>query len=324
MNSAAVPPALAHDEVVSPVHCRRCGYNLYGLRADGQCPECGLATWESVLHTVDPAASRLPKLRDPARVGSALLSLTVFLLIGAAVLATRPLAGWVEQLDQTGRWSLSARVPVEFTFLAAAAAVGGMWSLRGLAPPQGVGEQGAVWRDIWLLAGALAIGVVVVTVAGGLERAGPWMRAAEASRLALALPAVIGLLGLRGILGVIGLRSREYRTARGGRQGITAMVAATIGVAASGLIRHLGLSQSWGGLATLGAVIGLISTLMLVIGLTYLVVNAWWIRRALRRPPPELSEILGGGKAAGTSGTAQKGVRKQGFGFRGSGRSAEP
>ncbi len=299
MKSAAVPPALAHDVVVSPVHCRRCGYNLYGLRADGQCPECGLETWESVLHTVDPAASRLPRLRDPVGVGNALLGVTVFLLIGAAVLAARPLAGWVEQLDQTGRWSLSARVPVEFTFLAATAAVGGMWSLRGLAPPQGVGEQGAVWRDIYMLAGALAIGVVVVTVAAGLELAGPWMRAAEASRLSLAVPAVIGLLGLQGILGVIGLRSRAYRTARGGRQGITAMVAATVGVAASGLIRLLGLSRSW---ATVGAVIGLISTLMLLIGLTYLVANVWWIRRSLHRPPPELSEILGGGGAAGTSG----------------------
>ena len=73
------------------------------------------------------------------------------------------------------------------------------------------------------------------------------------------------------------------------------MVAATTGVAAGGLIRLLGLSRSWGGLATLGAVISLISTLMLLIGLTYLVVNVSWIRRSLHRPPPELSEILGRG-----------------------------
>ncbi len=295
MKSAAVPPALAHDEVISPVHCRRCGYNLYGLRADGQCPECGLETWESVLHTVDPAASRLPRLRDPAGVGNALLSLTVFLLIGAAVLATRPLAGWVEKLDRTGRWALAAHVPAEFTFLAAAAAVGALWSLRGLAPARGISEQGAVWRDIWLLAGALAVGAVAATVAVRLEVVGPSSRAATVLRLSLAAPAVIGLLGLQGILEVIGLRSREYRTARGGRQGITAMVAATMGVAAGGLMRLIGLSRSWGGLATLGAVIGLISTLMLLIGLTYLVVNVWWIRRSLHRPPPELSEILGGG-----------------------------
>ncbi len=314
MNSAAVPPALAHDEVVSPVHCRRCGYNLYGLRADGQCPECGLATWESVLHTVDPAASRLPKLRDPARVGSALLSLTVFLLIGAVVLATRPLAGWVEKLDPTGRWALAAHVPAEFSFLAAAAAVGGLWALRGLVPAQGIGEQGAVWRrGIWLLAWVLAVGVVAATVAAQLEIVFPLSPAADVLRLSLAVPAVIGLLGLQGILGVIGLRSREYRTARGGRQGITAMVAATTGLAAGGLIRLLGLSQSLGGLATLGAVIGLISTLMLLIGLTYLVVNVWWIRCSLHRPPPELSEILGRGQAARTSGTAQQGVRNQGF-----------
>jgi len=31
---------------------------------------------------------------------------------------------------------------------------------------------------------------------------------------------------------------------------------------------------------------------MVLIGLAYLVVNAWSIRRALRRPPPALDEVL--------------------------------
>ena len=51
-------------------------------------------------------------------------------------------------------------------------------------------------------------------------------------------------------------------------------------------------SRAWGGLATMGMVVTWISTLMLLIGLAYLVVNGWWIRRALCRPPPVLDEIL--------------------------------
>ncbi len=52
-------------------------------------------------------------------------------------------------------------------------------------------------------------------------------------------------------------------------------------------------SRTGGGLlATIGMVVTWISTLMLLIGLAYLVVNGWWIRRALCRPPPALDEIL--------------------------------
>ncbi len=42
-----------------------------------------------------------------------------------------------------------------------------------------------------------------------------------------------------------------------------------------------------------GLFFGAISTLMVVIGLFYLVVNAWWIRRSLRCPPPRLDELIG-------------------------------
>ena len=42
------------------------------------------------------------------------------------------------------------------------------------------------------------------------------------------------------------------------------------------------------------------STLMVVIGLGYLVLNAWWIRRTLCRPPPPLDELLMPKLAVGT------------------------
>ncbi len=72
------------------------------------------------------------------------------------------------------------------------------------------------------------------------------------------------------------------------------MVAAIIGIALGQVIRLTWeLTGRGGGLLTVGMVISSISAFMLLIGLFYLVVNAWWIRRSLRRPPPSLDQILG-------------------------------
>jgi hypothetical protein len=293
MSTPAVPDSLAREVVVSPVYCRRCGYNLYGLRADGLCPECGLATWETILHTVDPAASRLPKLRNPVAVGNMLVGLTICLLAAAVALAVRPVALWIDALGQSGLRNFSAWTPVELGYVGGLAALCGIWFVWRLAPPRGEEPTAAVWRDVWWLGCGLGAWAILATAVVGLELALGQRWFVGLLRLAMAGAAIMGLIGLRGMLGVIGLRSREYRTARGGRQGIQAMVAAVIAAAAGQLTRLIAGSTTGGVEAvTIGTVITSISTLMLLIGLAYLVVNAWWIRRSLRRPPPRLDQIL--------------------------------
>ena len=105
---------------------------------------------------------------------------------------------------------------------------------------------------------------------------------------------MVGLFGLDGILQAIGQRSRAFRTARGGRQGVMGMIGALGGIVLGELMGLLAATAGSGGtrLATIAMVMTWISTLMLLIGLAYLVVNAWWIRRALCSPPPALAEIL--------------------------------
>ena len=42
----------------------------------------------------------------------------------------------------------------------------------------------------------------------------------------------------------------------------------------------------------LGTVMNWICSFMLILGLIYLVTNAWWIRRSMTRPPRSLDELL--------------------------------
>lgn len=288
-NGGAVP---AGGKVATPVYCRRCGYNLFGLPVDGACPECGLPTWETILHTVDPAASGLPTLRDPRIVGDALVWLIGCFAAASALLGLRPLALWVDAMDPTGVRDVTRWAPVEIWFAAAAIALASLWGVRRLMPAGG-SEDSATRGDLRLLAGGTLAWAVLVAAATLLAIGGSGPTAIGAIRLGVAGAAVVALLGLRGVLRTIGLRSREYRTARGGRQGIRAMIAAIAGVALGQLLQLPAAAGHVGALATIGVVTSTIGMLMVVIGLLYLVVNAWWIRRSLRCPPPRLDQVIG-------------------------------
>ncbi len=279
--------------VMTPIHCRQCGYNLFGLPADGLCPECGLETWESILHTVDPAASRLPRVRNPGVVGDALLWLMIFLAAVSILLVVRPLAQWFDAMDPSGVRSLAEWTPAGFTIVAGLISLAALFWVRRLAPPFGKESSRGVRRDVRWLGFGLAAWAALVIAAGLMHMAAASDRAITVVWLAAAGAAVVPLLGMRGILKTIGLRSREYRTASGGRQGIRAMVAATIGAAVGHGLRLLALPTGIETLAPLGTVVTSISALMVMIGLFYLVANAWWIRKALRCPPPRLEEVIG-------------------------------
>jgi hypothetical protein len=257
------------------------------------CPECGLEIWETILHTVDPAASRLPRLHNPEAVGNALLWLVICIVIGAVLVVARPIALGIDGLDETNLRNFAAWTPEFLPFAAGLFGLAGLWSVWRLAPPRREEPAGAVWRDVRRLGAGLLLWAVLVAVVGWTQMTAAHWWLGDVAWLAVAVAAIVGLSGLRGVLETIGLRSRLYRKARGGRQGTQALVAAILGTAAGHGLHLLtatkGLADYW---YTLGTVIVSVSTLMLVIGLGYLLVNAWWIRRALRRPPPAWDEVL--------------------------------
>jgi hypothetical protein len=248
-----------------------------------------------VIRALDPDAARLPRLRNPAAVGDGLLWLMLCGMLAMLAAMARPLALWLDQLGSSRLGAFSTWTPPWFDILAGAFGLLALVSVILFKPPRGKEESGPVRRDLSLLAIGLGVWAAIFIILGMWSVSGRWMNSDVALmlRLLASIAAIVGMFGARGILGIIGQRSREYRTSRGGRQGLEAMIAA-IGAAAVGrLLRHLAdtgvLPMS---VLTMGNMIIWISTGLALVGMVYLVINAWWIRRSLRRPPPTIDELL--------------------------------
>jgi hypothetical protein len=116
----------------------------------------------------------------------------------------------------------------------------------------------------------------------------------QSARVVLGLAAgafaLIGMFGLRGVFHLIGERSREYRRMKSHRQSVELMMLAVVGATIGNLAVHLSRTHST--IHSIAWVMLAMSMFMLVIGLAYLVANAWWIRQALLSPPPALDEVL--------------------------------
>ena len=304
---------LDRRELARSLYCRQCGYNLRGLRLGGQCPECGLEVWQSA---VDPAASRLPRLHDPRGVGDAIVWLMTCLLLATLLMLARPVALRVDDiLALSGPEALSLLTPTWLMVIAGFVTLLGLWSVWKLAPARREDSLVAVRGGLRLLTiGLLAMGTLAalagLLIPAARSATGPERLLMQAVGHVLTVGGlVVTMLGLRRVLRVIGERSREYRTARAGRQRARDMIAAAIGLGVGELLRLLGLALELVVLRTFGTVVMWISTLMLVIGLFYLLANALWIGRSLRRPPPTLQELLEGevqeeGAEAGEPGQA--------------------
>jgi len=287
--------------ITKALSCAGCRYDLRGLTIEGVCPECGRPVLDSVRRAVDPAAHRLPRIHDPDTVGDALVWLMSCLLAAMLLLVATPA---VHQLaaQRIGGVVRHPTMAILGT-LAGLVLLTGLGSVRQLAPPRGGETAPRVRRYILRMAlGLVAAGLGAIARANvpvpanwaldaGTTAAGAVIGAGLGILTVGGLALTLGALG--GVFRVIGERSREYRTASGGRQRTADMVAATGGVVVGELLGLLGFAIDSTPVAVMATMVVWACLLMLVIGLGYLLMNAVWIRRSLKRPPPTLPDLLG-------------------------------
>jgi len=288
-----LPSELAGAEVTPNLRCRACGYNLHGLRADGDCPECGLAIWRTILRETDPEISRLPRLHDARGVGNALVLLVAIMLVAGLMIAVGPVAARVE--------SWGVQIPARLAFLQSpmmpyltgVVVLVGLWSVWKLMPGRHDNDSPMAWRDIRLIGLGLVGWSVMFLLLGSVFNA-PQLEMMRSSTVLVSHAfAASVLLGLRGVFRAIGERSRAYRRSREGRQNVGTMVAALLGVAAGDAIQLMHEARVVGDLwLEVATILRWVSGFMLLVGFVYLLGNAWWVRRAIARPPRSLDELL--------------------------------
>lgn len=288
-----LPRELTHAVVVPDLKCRRCGYNLRGLPADGQCPECGFDIWGTIVHETDLEASQLPKLHDARGVGNGLFMLMLLMLVGAMLMVSGPLVHQFRSLEPFASSRLQFLLSPKLPYYVGVLFLGGLWSVWKLRPTMGDRATPTAWSDIRLLTLGLVGWSSVAILIGSLFASPDFITIRHSAMLVSYGCAASIFVGLRGIFKVIGERSRAYRRSREGRQNLGSMVAALLGMASGEGISLLCsadlLSAAW---PITGAILRWVCGFMLILGLVYLTVNAWWIRRSMIRPSRSLDELL--------------------------------
>lgn len=276
--------------VARSLPCGRCGYDLRGLAAEGDCPECGESVRLTVIEVVDPAARRLPPVCFPVATGNAIVSICACLFL-SLVCAILPLvASAPMELPIPG--PMRARLD-SVNWIIGAAAIG-LLALVSLLPLMRMCRAGTL-PDCRAGVRITSIGLAIwIAALAGLAVfhsqfvATPPIGAAILDFLAPGAGIVIALLGLKRLVPRLGQRSRAFRQAMGSRQRVNDLIAA-LAAASCGRLLMVARAES---LQVVGRIVLFVALAMVVLGLGYLVRNAWWIRQALVAPPPGVAELL--------------------------------
>jgi hypothetical protein len=284
---------LSEMAVALSLPCSRCGYDLRGLVADGDCPECGEPIRLTIIETIDPASRRLTPMQNPKRVGNSVTGVVASffvscLLAALAIMANAPDALSVPAFVKT--------LPKQAIVLAS---VGfGLLALVLLLPmfvmckrKELVGCRGGLsLTSMGILLWSISMVLVALFVLGQNIQT-----PAITMLFDTCLPVVsagIVFSGFKKLVPRLGLRSRAFRQAQWSRQRMNDLLSALVFVVIGRTF--LVVSSADSNMAVLGLIIMVMSVSLIMIGLAYLTRNTIWIRQALATPPPALTDLLRG------------------------------
>ena len=267
--------------------CAKCGYDLEGLPARGNCPECGTQIVESLAARLDPEAERFAEQlggRAGARADRMRLAWALFLaslgeLLGCAIVVA-------PALSFAATWT---RIPA---WLAP-----GLDGIRAVAPHVAlVGAAIGCVATLGVLPWRRDRDVVRARILGGggfaLWTVAALMAPSPIVAASALLPASMAIIGLAPILRALAPHSRHYRTARHATQTTRDLLFAAALAGIAGFVAQILALQKEADLAPYFAVAAGGSAMLFVVGIAYRAVNALWILRAIRRPAPTVAEVL--------------------------------
>lgn len=262
--------------------CVRCGYDLEGLAAQAKCPECGQDIVVTLATRLDPATEALERSHELVRTAWALELMSIGAVFGCAI-AAAPVIDAVRQSVAPPRWITP-----------------GIDGVRAVAP-----ITATIGAGIGLIASFVVLprlevrGYLRARYLGGIGFAAWIVLSLQTPSFEVALAALGAVAAVVGsvtpILRMLVPHARLFRTARHATQTtrdllIAAGVTAGAGVVALLVRRQPGNDPD---LAIIPSVAAYASAMLLVVGLCYRLVNAHWILRSVRRPPPRLDDMLG-------------------------------
>jgi cbb3-type cytochrome oxidase subunit 3 len=292
------PEHLAGRRVAKSVECLKCHYDLNGANAVGRCPECGLPVPFSLAGSIDPIVHKLSPIPNPIAVGRGLFLATVVLALYATatfmwVCFTVAMAFRRDNVLDSLKTFRIDRFQGVWWVLALAMLVCGVLAIWSFKPQQRGRVPIGTTRSLVLFTSGLlllTLGGALIPLTGGRSILGLWLLAASP---AMTLPGLgLMLVGFRGILIEVGQRCLTFRRAKVRRQRIPPLLAALglFGVAWTGFL--VGIQTQSEAFIAIAMAVGLLALVFVLVGCWYLLLNAWWIRGALRAPPERLRMLL--------------------------------
>lgn len=262
-----------------PLPCVRCGYDLEGLPALGQCPECGRSVVDSLAAGLELEPSTQPSVPYPLR-----LAITLFLgasgALGGSLVFGAVLVELALDLVSAERW-IGPYVARLLSTAATALTLAGLLGFLLVLP----------WTRLDRYARSKVLGT------GGFAL---WAAAAMAEPVPMtatytALPASMVLVALAPLLSELGPRSPAYRKARATRQRVRALLVSTaLAGGASATAAFLELQQGLAEVVLVLRVVAVSSAILTLVGFGYLCLYAAWIMRSTLRPPLLLEDAIAG------------------------------